>query len=329
MRHANISIFIPHKGCPNLCSFCNQKTISGEILEVTPERVEDILSESCPKIKFPERTEIAFFGGSFTALPRDYMINLLEVGRKYVVEYGLVGIRISTRPDYISPEILSILKEYKVTAIELGAQSMSDEVLFENDRGHDSNAVRNASEMIKSYGFELGLQMMIGLYKSKIADEIYTANEIAKLSPKTVRIYPVVILKGTKLAELYLEERYNLADFDEIVSLTAKIMENFEKAGIDVIRVGLHSEENLKSEAVGGYFHPAFRELCEGKIYLKKFEEMELKSGYEYKIHVPKKDVSKAVGQKKTNLDYFLKNGIKIKIVSDEMVQNIDEIFVE
>ncbi len=328
MKHANISIFIPHKGCPNLCSFCNQRTISGEITEVSALDVEGTLLEACPKLASPSETEIAFFGGSFTAIPFDYMISLLEVGKRFVDEFNLHGIRISTRPDCISCEILDVLKKYGVTAIELGAQSMCDEVLSANFRGHSSDDVRNSAKLIKQYGFELGLQMMIGLYNSKIRDDFYTANEIVKLRPDTVRIYPTVILQGTKLAEYFSCGKYISYNFSDAVSLTSEIMEIFHSKKINIIRVGLHSSENFKSEAVGGFFHPAFRELCETEIYKKKLEKLDLKSGNKYEIHVPLKEISKAVGQKKSNVNYFLQKNVEIKFIADEAVKTADEMYI-
>ena len=162
MSHANISVFIPHMGCPNACSFCNQRTISSTAHAPSPDEAEDIIRGAYEYMSPEKRrnTEIAFFGGSFTAIDREYMISLLEVADRYITcENGFCGIRISTRPDCIDEEILMLLKKYHVTAIELGAQSMNDRVLEMNMRGHTSEDVRRSAAMIKLYGFELGLQM--------------------------------------------------------------------------------------------------------------------------------------------------------------------------
>ena len=220
MSHANISVFIPHMGCPNACSFCNQRTISSTAHAPSPDEAEDIIRGAYEYMSPEKRrnTEIAFFGGSFTAIDREYMISLLERADRYLTcENGFCGIRISTRPDCIDEEILMLLKKYHVTAIELGAQSMNDRVLEMNMRGHTSEDVRRSAAMIKSYGFELGLQMMVGLYGSSPADELYTMNEIVRCAPATARIYPVAVLEGTKLAELYKEGKYVLYPFDECV----------------------------------------------------------------------------------------------------------------
>ena len=226
MSHANISVFIPHMGCPNACSFCNQRTISSTAHAPSPDEAEDIIRGAYEYMSPEKRrnTEIAFFGGSFTAIDREYMISLLEVADRYITcENGFCGIRISTRPDCIDEEILMLLKKYHVTAIELGAQSMNDRVLEMNMRGHTSEDVRRSAAMIKLYGFELGLQMMVGLYGSSPDDELYTMNEIVRCAPATARIYPVAVLERTKLAELYKEGKYKLYPFDECVKLCAEI----------------------------------------------------------------------------------------------------------
>ena len=166
MLHNNISIFIPHIGCPNQCSFCNQKSITGITTAPTPEEVTEICVNAFNQINDKSNTEIAFFGGSFTAIDRNYMISLLECVQQFIGIDRFKGVRISTRPDCIDFKILQLLKKYNVTSIELGTQSMFDEVLKANDRGHTVNNIKNAAKLIKEFDFELGMQMMVGLYKS-------------------------------------------------------------------------------------------------------------------------------------------------------------------
>lgn len=276
MSHANISVFIPHMGCPNACSFCNQRTISSTAHAPSPDEAEDIIRGAYEYMSPEKRrnTEIAFFGGSFTAIDREYMISLLEVADRYITcENGFCGIRISTRPDCIDEEILMLLKKYHVTAIELGAQSMNDRVLEMNMRGHTSEDVRRSAAMIKLYGFELGLQMMVGLYGSSPDDELYTMNEIVRCAPATARIYPVAVLERTKLAELYKEGKYKLYPFDECVKLCAEIYSTFVKNNIRVIRMGLHAEDGVEQNAVAGFYHPAFGEIVRTEIIRKIIEE--------------------------------------------------------
>ncbi|MBR4092486.1 MAG: radical SAM protein [Oscillospiraceae bacterium] len=312
MKHSNIAIFIPHMGCPHLCSFCNQRNISGEKSITSGDDVRKICSSAMSEISDKSNTEIAFFGGSFTALDRGYMLELLSAAYDFVGEGKFKGIRISTRPDYIDDEVLSILKKYGVTSIELGAQSMSDKVLEANERGHSAKDVKKASLLIKQYGFELGLQMMVGLYQSTESDDYFTMCEIIALKPDTVRIYPVVVLKDTKLGELYQSGRYKLYDFDKAVEICANMLYMFEFMGIKVIRLGLHASKDVSENAVAGFYHDSFREMCESYIFRTRIMTLLKNKKGEFSIEIPKGSLSKAVGQKKVNIEYFRKNDLYI-----------------
>lgn len=317
MKHSNISIFVPHIGCPHRCSFCDQNTISGEKHLPSGDDVRRICEKALGEVKSPENTEIAFFGGSFTAIPRHYMEELLAAAGEFVGEGKFSGIRCSTRPDCIDFEVLQLLKQSGVTAIELGAQSMDDEVLALNERGHSSQDVADAAELIKAFGFELGLQMMIGLYGSTPQKEWETVEKIAALNPDTVRIYPVVVLKNTKLGKLLQSGEYKPFEFEKAVEIAASAMVLFEGSGIRVIKCGLHASEFVEQDMVGGFYHPAFRELCEGLIYRHNMEFL-LGEETEAVIAVNSGCISKAVGQKKSNITFFKERGINIKIVGDE-----------
>lgn len=348
MSHSNISIFVPHIGCPHLCSFCNQHTISGAQTAPSAEDVRRICTQAAAEIKNPENTEIAFFGGSFTAIPRAYMLELLEAAHDFVGEGKFKGIRISTRPDCIDRDVLELLKEYGVTAIELGAQSMCDEVLAANDRGHTADDVVKASGLIKEYGFELGLQIMVGLYKSHFSDECITMDKVIEIHPDTVRIYPVVILKGTKLAELYESGEYvpvkTRGKMRAVIGTVSMMLRCFEKNGIRVIKCGLHASEFVEKDMIGGFYHPAFRELCEARIYRSEMKKRicenagldrvmspkNFKYNYMLKYDLNVRDkyvfavnpscISKALGHRKSNYQYFREAGIEIKIVGDEQI---------
>ena len=254
--------------------------------------------------------ELSFFGGSFTMIERGYMISLLEAAGSYIREGLFKGIRISTRPDGIDDEICGLLREYGVTAVELGAQSLDDRVLALNERGHTAKQVEDACRLLSSYGFELGLQMMTGLYGSEDSDCIETAEKMISLHPATVRIYPTVVLRGTKLCELMQTGEFTPKDITETVPLCAKLITMFENAGIKVIRVGLHSGGGVDGEAVGGAYHPALRELCEGRIYLDAAlrELSGLPSG-RYTLEVGPGQRSKMTGQKKVNLKILSEKG--------------------
>jgi len=323
MKHSNISIFVPHVGCPHKCTFCDQNTISGAQHLPHGDDVREICTRALSEVRSPEDTEIAFFGGSFTAIPHDYMTELLSAAHEFVGEGRFRGIRCSTRPDCITPEILFELKAAGVTAIELGAQSMDDEVLALNERGHTAQDVINACELIRAFGIELGLQMMIGLYGSTPEKEWETIRTIHALKPDTVRIYPVVVLEGTKLAELLKSGEYVPFDFDTAVDIAASAMVMFEGDGIRVIKCGLHASEFVEHDMVGGFYHPAFREICETVIYRHNME-FELKNCGHMSdtavFAVSPSCISKAVGHGRANIEYFRERGIALKITGDESV---------
>ena len=268
--------------------------------------------------------EIAFFGGSFTAIDREYMESLLKAAYKYVEDGSVSGIRLSTRPDAIDREVLDILKKYGVTAIELGAQSMCDDVLSLNQRGHNADDVRIASGLIKEYGISLGLQMMTGLYGSSSEKDIRTAEEIILLAPDTVRIYPTITIENTMLGELYRRGEYTPQTLEESVNLCALLLKMFLQNNIEVIRLGLHYSEVLERDMLSDNYHPAFKELCENKLMLDGFlniaEQMK-KRGENMEgtvcIAVNPASVSKFVGQKRANIDTLKKLGYNIKIVQD------------
>lgn len=329
MAKSNISIFIPHVGCPHKCSFCNQRTITGTEKIPHAKEVEEICKQALGEVKDIEASEIAFFGGSFTAVPRDYMMELLNSAQPFIGEGGFKGIRISTRPDCIDDEILDILESYKVTSIELGAQSMCDNVLAANERGHTAKDVENAVKLIKSRGsFELGLQMMVGLYKSCEEAERETWEKICTLKPDTVRIYPTVILEGTRLGELYKSGEYKLMGFDKAIKLCADFLRDAEEKNIKVLKLGLHSSADVEEKMLGGFYHPAFRELCEGQIYRELFEaEIKKVPNAKYAdFLVSKKNLSKALGQKKSNKEYFKTKGIMLNIYTADEVKGRFEI---
>jgi len=314
--HSNISIFVPHIGCPNMCSFCNQRYITGVFKAPRQADVLKALEDAKKNPKYdPETTEIAFFGGSFTAINRNYMLDLLRTAALAVEKGDVCGIRISTRPDAIDDEILSLLKEYHVTAIELGAQSLNDRVLRLNNRGHTVADVVSSANLVKEYGFELGIQMMTGLYADSDNSAINTAKKIIEIKPQTVRIYPTIVLKDTDLAALYADNIYKPQTLDEAVALSSKLYTMFTDAGIRVIRLGLHSIE--EKAYIAGPWHPAFSELCQSNILLKNVLK-ELKENGNYTIYVSKSSVSKMIGQKRSNIIFLSSKGFNCKVKEKE-----------
>ena len=317
-----------------MCSFCNQRSISGSQRDLTPSDVHSAAKTAIESLSENEASggEIAFFGGSFTMVERGYMISLLEAAYEYVGKGIFKGIRISTRPDGITPEICGILKKYGVTAVELGAQSLDDRVLLMNERGHTAKQVEDATLMLREYGFEVGLQMMTGLYKSDFKKDLQTAREIIKLQPDTVRIYPTVVLKYTLLGDLYEKGEYKAPTAEESVPLCAELLQMFENEGVKVIKLGLHSSETVEGDMLGGGYHPAFRELCEGYIYLQKIlEKLNGKDkNCSYVIYVRNKDLSKAKGQQKRNEKALKNKGFYCIIKGKENLERFEiEVDVE
>ena len=311
MSHSNIALFVPHIGCPCRCSFCDQHSITMHAKSPSENDVHNAVNNALQSKNYnPNEGQIAFFGGSFTAINRDYMLSLLKSAKEHIDNGDAKGIRISTRPDCIDREILDILKKHSVTSIELGAQSMSDNVLKLNQRGHSSDDVRNACKLIHEYDIELGLQMMTGLYGDDDDNAIYTANELIKLSPKTARIYPTVVFKNTMLDKLRLSGEYIPQTVENAVKLGAKLIPMFEENDIDVIRFGLHEADECN--ITGGAWHPAIAQLVQSEIIKENVVNQlsTLKKG-EYEIGCSPKKISDFIGQKRANIKYFELQGYK------------------
>ena len=324
----NIAIFVPHSGCPQQCSFCNQRTISGTMSIPTGETAYNICKEALETL--PERVgkvEIAFFGGSFTAVKREYMLELLQAVNPFLNDERVIGIRCSTRPDAIDDERLDILKKYGVTAIELGAQSMDSEVLSLNKRGHTAEDVINASRLIKEYGFSLGLQMMTGLFGSTEETDIASAEKLAALEPDTIRIYPTVVLKHTDLYEYQRMGLYKAPDVEETLPRLIRIRKIFKDKNITIIRTGLHASETMEEDIVGGCYHQALGELCINAEILEEIKE-KLKNIDTKDIHIvvnPRK-YSMVVGQKKRNIQKLTEMGYSVQVTHGDT--NMNETYI-
>lgn len=299
--HVNIALFVPHAGCPHQCCFCNQRSISGRTAALEPEDVRTAVLTALDGRESMD-AEIAFFGGSFTAVDREYMLRLLDSTREFVSSGRVSGIRISTRPDAVDREALDILKSYSVSAVELGCQSMSDRVLELCSRGHTSEDIVNACALIKEYGFSLGVQMMTGLPGDDDEACMETAKRLIALEPDTCRIYPTVVLKDTPLADLYNSGLYTPQTLDGAVKLCSRLLLLFYEAGIPVIRLGLHSGGGVEGGYIAGAYHPAFRELCEGEIFFEKTVKLLRGAQKASAVYVPRGKTSQAVGHSRRNL---------------------------
>lgn len=307
-----IPIFVPHLGCPNDCIFCNQKSISGQKKNMTKEEAKKIIDDYLKSIKDEDaQIEIAFFGGSFTAIEKEKQEELLQVAYEYVQSGQAESIRISTRPDCIDKETLRRLKKYKVKTIELGVQSANDYILKRANRGHTFEDVKKASKMIRWNGFKLGHQMMVGLPESTRIDEINTAKALVKLKPKMVRIYPVLVVKNTKLEKEYEEGIYQPLSVIQAVEVCKEIVRIFANKKIDIIRIGLQNTDeisdptNKNSEVVAGPYHPAFRQLVESAMWydaiVGKIKKLNAKVK-EVEVSVNPIDANNVIGHKKENV---------------------------
>ncbi len=325
-KHANVALFVPHLGCPHDCRFCDQRTIAGVTKPTTPADVTAACERALATLDEAVTAQIAFFGGSFTAIPREEMCALLKAAQPFLQMGRFDGIRISTRPDAVDDEVLTVLKHYGVTAVELGAQSMDNRVLAAVNRGHTAEDTVRAATLIKAHGLSLGLQMMTGLPGDTDDGAMATAKALAALKPDTMRIYPTVVLSGTALAADFEAGRYQPPALEETVVLCARLLAFFEhEQHIPVIRLGLHEGEALKEKVLGGGYHPALRELCEGQMYVNTAFTVLTHMGPEAKerevvLRVHPRAISKMIGQKKCNAAYLKSLGFSVRIQSDETV---------
>ena len=308
-----IPIFVPHLGCPNDCTFCNQKKISGQTKNVKAEDVKNTIEYYLNNFKDDNKyIEVAFFGGSFTGIDVDKQKELLSVAYEYIKNKKIDSIRISTRPDYINKEILKMLKSYGVKTIELGVQSTNDYILNKSKRGHTFEDVKRASKMIRWHGFKLGHQMMVGLPESTRLDEVNTAKELIKLKPKMVRIYPVLVIKGTQLEKDYESGEYTPLTVEQAVETSKDLLVLFNKKKINVIRIGLQNTNEItdpnskESQVVAGPYHPAFRQLVESRLWYDNIanEIKKVNSNVSHiQIDVNPSDINNAVGHKRINIE--------------------------
>lgn len=278
-KHAIIPIFIPHLGCPNDCVFCNQKKITAKLAPVGEEEVTDLIERYLPTLQGRglETIEIAFFGGSFTGIPIEEQSRYLRIAADYKSR-GLVNkIHLSTRPDYIDRKILDNLKAHDVDVIELGVQSLDNEVLKLSNRGHNAEIVYESSQLIKDYGFELGIQLMIGLPGDSLEKCLYSARETVKIAPELARLYPTIVIKDTELFEMYRLGDYSPLTVNEAAVITKEMYKILDDAGINIIRVGLKSTDIINDRTdncnlAGRTYHPAFRQIVEGLIARERIE---------------------------------------------------------
>ena len=305
-----IPVFISHQGCPHQCVFCNQDRIAGKYEEVFANDVRKIIDEYLETINSKGATiEVSFFGGTFTAIDVNKQKELLVVAREYKQKGLIHKIRLSTRPDAILPYILGYLKEYKVDIIELGVQSLDDEVLRKAGRGHSVNDVIVASKLIKEAGFTLGHQIMPGLPGDSFEIDIETTKKSIEMKPDICRIYPSLVIKDTPMEDMYNRGDYVPYSLDEAVYISGEMLKLYNEAKIKVIRIGLQPTDTITTgkDIVDGPFHPAFRELVEGHLICETLDKKCPKEK-DIIVEINEKDISKLYTNKKQYFKRFLAN---------------------
>lgn len=334
-KHYIIPIFVPHLGCPNDCIFCNQHKISGQMKQISREDVKNTVDEYLEKFEDENANiEIAFFGGSFTGIEVEKQEELLQAAFEYVKEKKVDSIRISTRPDYINKEILKRLKKYKVKTIELGVQSSNNFILRRAGRGHTFEDVKKASKLIKRHRFVLGHQMMLGLPESSSTDELKTAEDLAKLKPKIMRIYPVLVIKDTQLEKEYEEGKYKPLNVSQAVEICKDVYYYFNKKKIKVIRIGLQTTDiicdpkNENSTVVAGPYHEAFRQLVEDGMWcdsiVARIKKLNVKVK-EIEVIVNPANANNVFGHKKQNVKKFKElYDVDLKVKQDNKIREGD-----
>ena len=304
-RECVIPVFVPHLGCPYRCVFCDQRRISGSEESATAETVRQAIKTAAALPRNGAKRQLAFYGGSFTAIPAARQEELLRAASDAIASGELDAIRLSTRPDAIDGEVLSRLRRFGVETVELGAQSMDEEVLRLSGRGHTARDVERAARAVRAAGFRLILQMMTGLPGDSDEKDLETARRLIALHPDGVRIYPTVIVRGTELWEMWKKGEYREHTVEDAVRVCARLLPLFEEAGVPVIRLGLNPTEELSAgEAAGGAYHPALGELVKGRVMREKMRALLAGTprGGRVLLGTAERSLSQAIGQKRENL---------------------------
>lgn len=326
-----IPFFVPELACPNRCIFCNQHTISGWVKPLETKEIKPRIEQYLQSFKEDGRKiEVAFFGGNFTGIDIETQKDYLQEVKPYIDNKIIDSVRISTRPDYISEDKLIFLKRHGVKTIELGAQSFDNEVLAKSGRGHNSETTVEAANLINKHGFDLGLQMMIGLPSDTEEKAINTAETIVSLGAKNTRIYPTLVLHGTQLQNMYDQNLYQALTTQQAVNQAAKIVPIFVDANVEILRIGLHPSTDLQdgSGFVAGPYHPAFGDLVYSKVWENIFEELKTESK-SIIISVPQKQINSAIGHKSVNKISLLKRFNEVKIIGDDKLTKMFDYHVD
>lgn len=302
--HYVIPIFIPEKACPFRCVYCNQFHITNQAMAMTQDDIDSLIQNYLSTFPKDAVKRVAFFGGTFTGMSISEQNHYLDVVRPYLRDGSVREIQLSTRPDFITPEILDNLKSHGVGIVELGAQSLDDEVLYHSGRGHDAACVEKAAALIRQYGFRLGLQMMVGLPYDTKERTVATARRIVELGADFSRIYPTLVVRDTPLARLFLQGDYRPLSLTDAIDWSLAALDILEAAGVTVLRVGLHPSEGLRdgSQLLAGPFHISFKELVLSERWRRRLLALaEQTFGNEFIVEVPENQINHAVGHGASN----------------------------
>ncbi|MCW5208700.1 radical SAM protein [Desulfobulbus sp. US1] len=314
-----IPVFIPHEGCPHCCVFCNQRRISGfteksvtaEDVRVT---VQTWLDRDGPAQR---RVQVAFYGGSFTGLPLMRQKELLGAVAPFLEQGRVQSLRLSTRPDYIDQERVDLLGRYQVSTVELGVQSMNDRVLALAKRGHCAADVDRAVPVLRQAGMEIGIQLLLGLPGDTRTTLRQTVERVIALQPDFIRIYPLLVVQHSELAEQYKRGEYTPFTLDKGVVLAAWMKQRFDQAGIRVVRMGLQAGPELESSLLAGPWHPAFGELVASRLMLRRMRKLlaQVSSEGMVQVHINERDQSVFRGMKSANVKRLQQLGLWQRIV--------------
>ena len=337
-----IPFFIPHQGCPHLCVFCNQRLIAGQTSDVQTfdsetARLSDVIQTYLQFKKNRSRVELAFFGGNFLGLESSRILALLRAVQPWVRQGQIHSIRCSTRPDTITPKVLDLARPFGLETVELGVQSMDDRVLAMAERGHTSEDTRNALGLLRENGLKTGAQVMVGLPGDDEFGAVRTAKELAELKPDLTRIYPLLVLHGSRLAQWYRSGRYVPLSLDQAIDQTKKMATIFKSAGISVARIGLQATQMLDdaNQMIAGPWHPAFGHLvlsslmfdqaCEQIDTVLAGREIMGTPGEQKSVvlQVNPRSLSRLQGNRKSNLDRLTQTYPEISFII-ERVKTLD-----
>ncbi len=312
------------EACPFQCIYCDQEKISGRAEIPTTEDIIKIIETHLETIPKTSEIQVGFFGGTFTGLKGEIQQMYLEVVQPFIRNGKIKSIRLSTRPDFISSENLDLLQRYHVETIELGAQSMDDEVLKKSGRGHKAEKTIEAAGLIRDKKFRLGLQMMIGLPGDTTEKSMTTAQKFVALGAHDVRIYPTLVIKGTPLEKLFHSGKFSPLMLEDAVDRTAAIIPVFENAGVNVIRVGLHPSEGLmdKSDLIAGPFHVSFKELVLTKLWHDQLKNITKTQHQDLTVFIPPGELNYAIGYGASNKKNLLEKFRRVRFKIDSQLTN-------